>query len=795
MVIRNKDKYLEAINEFATTLLTEDDDLGVLREITKNVILKFGFTDCIIYLISKDGNYLEQQAAYGAKSIEESKVINPLKIKIGEGIVGSVAKSGISELIGDTSKDARYIVDDEKRLSELAVPIIFHGETIGVIDSENAEMNFYNQQHLETLQTIANLSAAKIKNVLLRKGQRHVQRELRESELRFRSILQNALDAVIAMNESGYITSWNTQAEKSFGWKAKEAIGQKLSDLIIPEQYRSMHDAGMKRFLETGVAKVINKRIEIDALNKEGRLFPVELTITHLKSEYGNTFSAFVRDISVEKENKQNLERSEAMFRNIVETASDLIYETNTTGFCTYVNPVAVKLLNMSSENLIGIHFSKLVSPAHLRRVMNFYAKQIEESKLDSYLEFPIVNSDGKETWIGQNARLIKNEDVFSGFMAVARDISERISLDEQLKNSEERYRGLIENIDLGLLELDLKEKIKYANESFCLMSGFSQRDLIGNKANDVLLNNFSSEEIEDPLIQDSGVYELEIVTKTGEHKWMLISHASMYDTYNNPLGSIRIHLDISYRKKVEAQMSEALEKEIELNELRSSFISMASHEFRTPLTTLKTNLELLTFKLEKSFSQKEANWLPNMKRMESEVERMTQLINNLLIKGKMDSKELKNEHQSTNIYELCEDLIFQSFSNQKDERTILLSLYGDTYNISLDKELMSYAISNLVSNAFKYSINCANPEMSIHFMEDNLLLKIKDYGIGIPQDERDKLFKPFFRASNTKAIPGTGLGLSIVKQFIELNDGKIELNMDMKTGTEFIVTLPKTNP
>ena len=123
-------------------------------------------------------------------------------------------------------------------------------------------------------------------------------REFQEREQRIRSILETALDAVVTMNPAGKITGWNLEAERIFGWSRQEAVGRRMSDTIIPPQYREAHERGLQRFFHTGEGPLLNKRIEITAVHRTGREFPVELAISSSKIADAWTFSAFVRDIS-----------------------------------------------------------------------------------------------------------------------------------------------------------------------------------------------------------------------------------------------------------------------------------------------------------------------------------------------------------------------------------------------------------------------------------------------------------------------------------------------------------------
>lgn len=172
-----KSALLESINALTASLLEKNELVEIAWEITRSTIGLLGFEDCIIYLVDDDGKNLKQVAAYGDKLVGDETIVNEIIIPIGEGIVGTVAKTGKSEIISDTRKDPRYIVDDKIRLSEIAVPIKTNDEIIGVIDSEHSSKDFFTQDHLETLTTIASLVSTKLKYALSLRQKEKAERE------------------------------------------------------------------------------------------------------------------------------------------------------------------------------------------------------------------------------------------------------------------------------------------------------------------------------------------------------------------------------------------------------------------------------------------------------------------------------------------------------------------------------------------------------------------------------------------------------------------------------------------
>lgn len=164
--LKQKSKHLDIVNELALDLLHTSDLDGILWLVAKTAIANLNFEDCVVYLLDSDGKSLLQRAAHGPKNPFATNILNPIVITIGEGIVGQVAQTGRPEIIADTRQDARYIVDDEKRLSEISVPIFYGDDVIGVIDSEHSKAGFYTQEHLDIMTTIASMAATRIANAI-----------------------------------------------------------------------------------------------------------------------------------------------------------------------------------------------------------------------------------------------------------------------------------------------------------------------------------------------------------------------------------------------------------------------------------------------------------------------------------------------------------------------------------------------------------------------------------------------------------------------------------------------------
>ena len=163
-----------------------------------------------------------------------------------------------------------------------------------------------------------------------------------------------------------------------------------------------------------------------------------------------------------------------------------------------------------------------------------------------------------------------------------------------------------------------------------------------------------------------------------------------------------------------------------------------------------------------------------------------------VLVLGKLTSGNVNSAPEELYLVEFCNVLVQQFNSIQEDGRILELQIVGEPYIVNLDSKLLEHTLSNLISNAFKYSVGKDNPELRIHFNSKELILSIRDYGIGIPQEEQLHLFEPFFRADNAAEIKGTGLGLSIAKEYVEINKGTISVKSIEGKGSCFEITFKR---
>jgi PAS domain S-box-containing protein len=246
----------------------------------------------------------------------------------------------------------------------------------------------------------------------------------------------------------------------------------------------------------------------------------------------------------------------------------------------------------------------------------------------------------------------------------------------------------------------------------------------------------------------------------------------------------------IAERKKAEEEVKNALKRERELNELKSKFVSIASHEFRTPLSTVLSSASLVLQYKEKGDLAKIDK---HVQRIKSSVSHLTTILNDFLSLGKLEEGRMDVVKEPVNLSELLREILEEMKPQLKEKQTLTLQLTGKEKPVTTDIRVLRNILFNLISNASKYSHAGKPIVIHVTFWENHLDIAVIDQGIGIPHEDLKHLFERFFRASNAGQVQGTGLGLNIVKRYIELLNGEINFTSEEGKGSTFTVILPLT--
>lgn len=372
-------------------------------------------------------------------------------------------------------------------------------------------------------------------------------------------------------------------------------------------------------------------------------------------------------------------------------------------------------------------------------------------------------------------------------FFVVRYNFNRRIRVQDDLRKANELFVNLfyespiaiaISNLDTGVI-ID-------CNKGYTNLLGFSKSELLGKTAMQlgILVGEQERSSIVEPARRKNGVHEVEVQLKPKNSEPIWVSISMQRIQINNEDCLLSAILDMTVHKQAEEKMKQALVTEMELNKLKSNFVTLASHEFRTPLTAVLSSASLIE---RYSHTENQEKITKHISRIKAAVNLLTSILNEFLSLSKIEEGSVEPKVESVNLRETVEAVCQNLRMFAKPGQEIIYKHAGEEY-ISSDPVLLGNILNNLLSNAIKYS-----PEGSEIFVSSNVNsavhVSVKDSGIGISQADQEHLFQRFFRASNAGNIPGTGLGLHIMKHYVDLLNGVIDVKSEPGIGTEFNIT------
>jgi len=392
---------------------------------------------------------------------------------------------------------------------------------------------------------------------------------------------------------------------------------------------------------------------------------------------------------------------------------------------------------------------------------------------------------------------LSRTEELNQNIKKLQTEIESKQKAQRALKDSERRVQKIITNAIDPIFILDEQYNIDRINQAASNQFKYSSKQVRGknffkllqipDNGSNYSLNGSDEEMMKSYAIKNRVNIEL---MDSNNRKFPAEISISKLKINNKSFYSVFIR-DITMQVRIKSEIENALNRERELNKMKSKFITMTSHEFRTPLTTIQSNFEILSYFLKDQSNIPEVIFSKNLSRIESELDRMTKMMNDVFTFSQIDLNKIIFEPSKVCLKKLAEDTIENQYAERGDGRSVNLEITGNSRTLKLDPNHMDVILNNLLSNAFKYSEK-DNPTLQINYTSKKVELQVIDGGLGIPKEETKNLFSSFFRASNVRDIKGTGLGLVIVKHFVKMNGGSINFKSELGKGTSFILKFPQ---
>lgn len=471
-----------------------------------------------------------------------------------------------------------------------------------------------------------------------------------------------------------------------------------------------------------------------------------------------------------------------------IEASHDGIAIVNSDQTYRYMNQSHADLFGYSDrEELIGKSWSMFYEESELNRVIADLApallndKQWRGETIARKKNGDYINVDVSVTLVEDNS-----------LICLVRDITKRKKEEEQLK----RLAVVASQTNSFVIFTNRKHEIEWMNDAFQKFSEYKNNELILQKIDTVFNQNRSASDIDRFVncINEASPFigELSFTKKQGKQRWLQINASPIKNEKGEIINYVIVANDITLTKETKENYRQMLEKEMELNRLKSQFINLASHEFRTPLANIISSVDILEI-LNNSGHPQPERVEKHLANIAGDVDRMNNIMSNIFDVGKAETIKSNFHPEIGNISTLIKSII-STFENKNTSHKIILTESGKNKNLSFDKNLIDHVITNLINNAVKYSPLNENIAITINYQNNKVEICVIDHGVGIPKKDQKQLFTSFYRASNVKNIKGTGLGLVIVKQFIEQHNGTVEIISEENEGCIVKLTLPLLN-
>ena len=663
---------------------------------------------------------------------------------------------------------------------------------------------------------------------------------LSESEARMRAILNSALSAVVVIDAAGGIIVWNPRAEAMFGWRREEVLGRELAEVCIPPRYREPHRRGLSHFLTTGEGPVLNRALELCALRKDGSEFPVELSISPIKSGDTVSFCGFVTDITERK----RMEEVRMRMAAIVQSSDDAIISKTLEGTIASWNPGAEKLFGYPAKEAVGRQLTMLFPPERLSEEPEILARLKRGESVDHF-ETVRVRKDGRRVDVSVTISPIRDADgKVIGASKIARDITEAklaarreaafarlgqsMSAVANASAAARIIAGVADELfgwDACSLDVyDAKEDLIFPILSIYTING-KRVDVppayVGRPPSQIVrrvlehggqlilrqepfdfasdavpfgnTNRPSASLVFAPIRRGEkiiGILSIQSYSTGAYDQQTLNTLQTLADQCGSALERVRaeetvrqLNQELEQRVRDRTAQLEAVNKELE------AFSYSVSHDLRAPLRHIDGFAELLR---QESSTTLPASGQRYLKTISDASKRMGALIDDLLVFSRMGRTELRRRKISTD--ELVAEVL-QEMTQDLHERVIHWDI-GKLPQVHADRAMLKQVWINLISNAVKYSRNRAEARIEIKGGQNDageFEFMVRDNGAGFDMIYADKLFGVFQRLHQAEEFEGTGIGLANVRRIVLRHGGRTWAEGKVDVGATFYFTLPDT--
>lgn len=581
------------------------------------------------------------------------------------------------------------------------------------------------------------------------------------------AIVDSSNDAIISKDLNGFVTSWNLAAERIFGFSAQEMIGISITKLIPTD--RADEESHILPKIRLG-ERVEN--LETRRLRKDGSLVDVSLTVSPILDLSGNIIgvSKIVRDISeAKKSNEKSL-----ILAAIIDSTEDAIISKSLNGIITSWNPAAQRIFGYRPEEIVGQSVLKLI-PEDRQDEETLILSRLRRGERVQYFHTKRLNKSGALIDVSLSISPVKDKNgVITGVSKIARDITDLIAAEKQSA----MLSAIVSFSDDAIISKDLNSIVTSWNNSAERIFGYTASEMIGQSIVKLIPEDRLQEEPEIIARLKSGErvdhFETKRVTKYGKLLDVSLTISPVMDLTGRIIGISKIARDITEKKQEEQR--------------KNDFIAIVSHELKTPLTSMRSYVQLA---LSRARDLADKSIEKMLVRAETQTSKMTILIQDFLNVSRLEEGKMSLNLSEFSISHLLEEILSDTMT--------LNTTHHITYepckevSITADREKIGQVLLNLIGNAIKYSPDGTTIVVRCEIKKENVEFSVIDQGYGISAADQSRLFERFYRVNDERQyrVSGFGIGLYLVSEILKLHGGAVKVQSDLGRGSKFSFQLP----
>lgn len=623
---------------------------------------------------------------------------------------------------------------------------------------------------------------------------KHTKTQLALNETNLQSILNSVSEIICKISTDGYITYVNESAKTKLGLSSNQLIGKKFHEFFDAE-----NECGIEKHLNDFLLDQSKNYIEYCFTKESGNKMWLgqSLTLVRDRNNEAIEINSVIRDISDLKRVQLELITNNSRLENLIGNLNFGILVEDENRKIVLVNSIFCSMFEIDADPIHMIGFDCSDSAEQSKHLFTDPEKFVHD--------IASVLSNRKKV-IDCHLTLVNNkvysrdyipvfiDEIYKGHLWLYKDITVEHQTNLAIQNSEEKYRGVMENMELGLMEVDNNNIITKVYERFHKMLGYEPEEMLGKNAVELLLAEDHSDTVKD-VIQlrkkgESSAYEIEILNKKGEKIWVLVSGAPIKNINGEVIGSVGIHYDISEQKNILKQL-EIAKNEADLARLAEvNFLANMSHEIRNPINAI---IGMSNLMYDTELNEQQYEYLETIK-YSSEI--LMNLISDILDINKIDAGELQINNREINIIDLTKAIVKTLSFNARNKNIEIIEEYDSDikHHVLTDSNYFNQILMNLIGNAIKFTEK-GYVKVVVKLISDNndhykIQLDFIDSGIGISNDDLSSIFDNFRQANASirRKFGGTGLGLAITKKLVEAQNAEIFVKSELNTGTTFSI-------